>query len=74
MCPFRHRLDPISRRILAAGNLCLWLGVVLTHFCEHGFEQSHPAIFEGLRFLLIACATGLLVWSTRRAGCCAARS
>lgn len=74
MCLFRRRqLDPKSRRIFAAGNLCLMSSIMLTHF-DYGFGHRHPAIFDGLRFLLIGLAIGLLYWSARRSGGCASRS
>ena len=74
MCLFRRRqLDPKSRRIFAAGNLCLASGLMLTHF-EVGFGHRHPALFVGLRFLLMGCAICLLYWSARRSGGCASRS
>ena len=65
MCFHRRQLDPKSRRIFAAGNLCLASGLMLTHF-EVGFGHRHPALFIGLRFLLIGCAISLLFWSARR--------
>jgi hypothetical protein len=73
MCLFRHRqLDSKSRKILAAGNLCLASNLLLTHF-EDGFANRHPALFDGLRFLLIGCAISLLFWSARRSRGCASR-
>jgi hypothetical protein len=74
MCLFRCRqLDPKSRRIFVACNLCLFSGLMLTH-SEDGFGHSHPALFIGLRFLLIVCAIRLLYWFARRSGGCASRS
>ncbi len=67
MCLSHRQLDPKSRRIYAAGNLCLFTGIALTIF-RGGFAHHHPALFDGLRFLLIGCAIGLLYWSARR-GC-----
>ncbi|MGO8757507.1 MAG: hypothetical protein ACLQG3_05220 [Terracidiphilus sp.] len=74
MCLLRRRqLDPKSRRILAACCLCLFSsGLMLTIF-EDGFGHRHPAIYDGLRFLLIGWAISLLLWSTRRAGSCDSR-
>ena len=73
MCLLHRRtLDAKSRRILAAGNLCLFSGLALTRFAE-GFGHRHPAVFDGLRFLLIGAAISLLYWSARRAGGCASR-
>jgi hypothetical protein len=74
MCLRRRQLDPKSRRILAAGNVCLYSGLMLTLFFEQGFGHHHPAIFDGLRFLLIGCAISLLYLSARRGGNCASRS
>jgi hypothetical protein len=71
MCLFHRQLDTKSRRIYAAGNLCLFSGIALTIF-PGGFGHSHPALYNGLRFLLICSAIGLLRWSARRSGCCAA--
>jgi hypothetical protein len=64
---FRCRqLDQKSRRILAVGNLCLASGLIFSHIAE-GFGHRHPAIYDDLRFLLMGCACGLLLWSARRA-------
>jgi hypothetical protein len=74
MCLLRRRqLDPKSRRLMAAGNLCLASGLMLTHF-EEGLGHHHSAIFDGLRFLLIGLAIGLIVWSVRRNCGCASRT
>ena len=72
MCLFRRQLDPKSRRIYAAGNLCLFAGIALTIF-RGGFAHLHPVLFAGLRFLLIGCAITLLYWSARRMRNCAPR-
>jgi len=73
MCLFRrHPLDPESRRILAAGNLCLLSGLMLTQF-QSGFGHRHPALYLSLRFLLMGLAIGLLFRSARRAGKCTTR-
>ena len=74
MCLRRRQLDPKSRRIFAAGNVCLLSGLMLTLFFEHGNGHRHPAIFDSLRFLLIGVAIGLLFWSARRNAGCAPRS
>lgn len=74
MCLRRRQLDPRSRRIFAAGNLCLTTGLMLTLFFEKGFGHRHPAVFDGLRFLLIGAAISLLFMSARRSGGCASRS
>jgi len=74
MCLRRRQLDPTSRRIYAAGNVCLFSGLMLTLFFEQGFGHRHPAIFDALRFLLIGAAIGLLFMSARRSGKCASRS
>ncbi len=74
MCLFRRRqLDPKSRRIFAAGNLCLASGLIFSLVAE-GFGHCHPAIYDGLRFLLVGCAISLLFWSARRSGGCASHS
>lgn len=74
MCLFRRQLDPKTRRIQAAGYLCLASSFVPALFYEHGFGQSHSFIVDGLRFLLLGAAIGLLYWSARRSGGCATRS
>ncbi len=74
MCLHRRQLDPQSRRIYAAGNLCLVSSLLPALFYEHGFGHHHPVIFDGLRFLLLVCAVGLLFWSARRNCGCASRS
>ena len=73
MCLFRRQLDPKSRRIYAAGNLSLFAGIALTIF-RGGFAHLHPVLFDGLRFLLIGLAIGLLYWSARRRCGCASHS
>jgi hypothetical protein len=73
MCLRRRQLDPKSRRIFAAGNLCLTSGAMLTIFAG-GFGHHYPVLYNSLRFLLIGCAIGLLYWSARRSGGCASRS
>jgi len=69
-----RQLDPKSRRIFAAGNLCLWSAVLLTRCFEHSFGLEHPVLFEGLRFPLIGCALTLLIVTLRRGVRCNARS
>ena len=73
MCLFRRQLDAKSRRIFAAGNLCLSSGLLLTLVGE-SHRHRHPAVFDGLRGLLIGLAITLLFWSVRHAGGCATRS
>jgi hypothetical protein len=58
---------------MATGNLCLASGLMLTLFAD-GFGYRHPAIYDGLRFLLIGLAIGLIVWSVRRNRGCASRT
>jgi hypothetical protein len=75
MCLFRRRqLDPKSRRIFAAGNLCLASSFVPTLFYEHGLGHRHSLVLLSLRFLLLGLAIGLLYCSARRSGGCASRS
>ncbi len=69
----RRQLDPKTRRLMAAGNLCLASGLMLTFFAG-GFGHRYPAIYDGLRFLLMGLAIGLLFRSARRSGGCATRS
>lgn len=73
MCLSRRQLDPKSRRIFAAGNLCLSSGLMLSLFAQ-GIGHRYPAIYNGLRFVLLGCAIGLLYWSARRRGGCATGS
>ncbi|MGA3160077.1 MAG: hypothetical protein ABSC77_02590 [Terracidiphilus sp.] len=73
MCLRHRQLDSRSRRIFAAGNLCLASGLMLTHF-KVGFGHRHPAFYDGLRLLLMGLAISLLFWSARRSGGCASRS
>ncbi len=73
MCLPHLQLDPKSRRICAAGNLCLVFGLLPTLFDEHGFGHRHP-VFEGLRILLLVCAVILLFWFLRRRCACDPRS
>jgi hypothetical protein len=71
MCLLRRRsLDPASRRLFAAGNFCLFSSLALAPL-EDG--HRHPAVFLGLRVLLLCSAIGLLFWTARRSGSCAAR-
>lgn len=74
MCLSRRQLDPKSRRIFAAGNLCLFSGLALTLIFEKGFGHRYPALFDALRFLLVGSAIALLYWSARRGAGCAPRS
>jgi hypothetical protein len=75
MCLSYRQLDPKSRRIYAAGNLCLFTGIALTIFRGgFGFALRHPDIYFGLQFLLFCSAIGLLRWSARRSGGCASHS
>jgi len=73
MCLFRRQLDPKSRRIYAAGNLCLVSGLMLNMFHEHGFGDRHPGPLLALRFLLMGLAIGFFFWFARRRGGCASR-
>jgi hypothetical protein len=74
MCLFhRRQLDPKTRRIQAAGLLCLYSSLIFLPFAD-GFGHRHPAIYNGLRFLLMGCAVCLVYWSARRSGGCASRS
>ena len=41
---------------------------------KHGFGHGHSAVVDGLRFLLLGLAIGLLYWSARRARRLRARS
>ena len=75
MCLFhRRQLDLKARRILIAGNLCIVSSLSFTTHFADGFGHRHPALFDGLRFLLIGCAITLLYWSARRSGGCASHS
>jgi hypothetical protein len=76
MCLFhRRQLDPKTRRIFVAGNLCLTSGLMLTRtLFADSFGHHHPALYDGLRFLLLGCAVCLLYWFARRSGGCASRS
>ncbi len=47
--------------------------IALTIF-RGGFAHRHPALYDGLRFLFIGLAIGLLYWSARRCGGCASHS
>ena len=71
MC--NRSLDPKSRRILAAGTLCLYAGISFPLFTE-GFGHRHRAGFDGMLFLLVGLAISLLFLSARRSGGCAPRS
>ena len=73
MCLSRRQLDPKTRRIQAAGNLCLASSFLPTLFYEHGVGHPHSVVFNGLRFLLLGLSIGLLLWSARRSGGCASR-
>jgi hypothetical protein len=73
MCLLRRRsLDPASRRLFAAGNFCLFSSLALASSVD-GLGHRHPAVFLGLRVLLLCSAIGLLFRSARRSGSCAAR-
>ena len=62
MCLTYRQRDPKSRRIYAAGNLCLFAVIELTIF-RGGFAHRHPVLFDQpaiLAFLLwpSACSAG----------------
>ncbi|MGO9777239.1 MAG: hypothetical protein ACLQGT_02590 [Terracidiphilus sp.] len=65
MCLARRQLDPKSRRIFAAGQLCLFSVVMLAIFVN-SFGHGHAVLYFGLQFLLFCCAVGLLRWSEHR--------
>jgi hypothetical protein len=69
----RRQLDSKSRRIFAAGNLCLTCGLMLTLFFENGLGHRHRIVFDGMRFLLVGLAIVLLFWSARRNSGCVSR-
>ena len=51
----RRQLDPKSRRIFVAGNLCLISGLMLTRtIFVNSFGHGHPVLYFGLQFLLSA--------------------
>jgi hypothetical protein len=62
----RHPADLMTRRIQSAGHLCLVAGLLLTLFAE-SFGVSHPAIYNGLRFLSMGSAIAMFLWAARRA-------
>ncbi len=68
----RRQLDSRSRRILAAGMLCLLSGFVLAFF-EGRLDHEQTAIFHGLPFLVIGLGVILLLRSTRGTGAAASR-
>jgi hypothetical protein len=69
MCLPIRQLDPKTRRIYAAGNLCLAASLLLQFFFEQSFGHRHHAVFNSLRFLLTGGAIGLLFWFLRRRRC-----
>lgn len=69
MCLYHRQLDSTTRRIVAAGHLCLWTGVMFSTL-QHGFRQHHALLANSLEFLLLGCAIGLLYWASRRSGGC----
>jgi hypothetical protein len=62
----RRQFNPETRRIRAAGILCLSSGLMLT-LLARGFTYRHPAIYDTLRLLLMGLGASLLSWSARRA-------
>ena len=70
----RRQLDPKSRRIFVAGNLCLTSGLMLTRIFADSFGHRHPALYDGLLFLLLGWPSVCFYWSARRSGGCASRS
>ena len=68
MCLSRRNirdLDPKTRRIWAAGNLCLFASLASTLFFE-SLRHDHPALFDASRGFFIGLSLVFLVWSTRR--------
>ena len=73
MCLPYRQLDAKSRRIYAAGNLCLFTGIALTMLAD-GFGHRHTVIYNSLRFLLMGLAIVFFYRSKHRNDGCAARS
>ena len=63
-----HRLDLRSRITLAAGNVCLFTGVMVALLATD-FARRHGAIFNGLVFGLPSLAIALNFHAMRSAGC-----
>lgn len=68
----RRQLDPGSRRMMAAGILCIFSGLLLA-LLEARLHAAPVAIFHGLPFLLIGLAAVLLLRSARGTGAAATR-
>ncbi len=66
MCLRYQQLDSKSRRIYAAGFFFLLSGILSQAISEDSFVHRHFALFNGVRFLLLGCAIGLLLWFNRR--------
>jgi hypothetical protein len=51
----RRQLTPKARRLLAAGNVCLFTGCMLT-LLGKDFAHYHAALYDALRGFLIGLA------------------
>ena len=70
MCLFRkgisiRQADRTTRSIWMAGQLSLSSALCMGLFAE-GFGARHPALFDGIRVLLLGLAINCIFWSMRR--------
>ena len=70
MCLARSNLTPKARRYLAAGNLCLFTGIVMPHLVK-GLGIQHLALIDGLRGFLLGLSICFIFWAFRLGRNCA---
>lgn len=67
----KRHLTRKARIFLAAGNLCLFSGLMLT-ILGKDLGLHHAALYHGLRGFLIGLAIALIFWAFRLSGDCSA--
>ena len=69
MCLAARNLTPKSRRFLAAGNLCLVAGLLMSVF-DKDLGQHHAAIYDALRGLFIGLSIAFNLSALRIGATC----
>lgn len=67
MCGVRH-FDKKTRRVYAAGNVCLLTGLMMTQFLSSS-RVHHRILFDCVRGVALLASIALLLWVARRGRC-----